>query len=54
MELLFDPQTSGGLLLAVPPARAGALEGELAERGVSGRVVGRLGEGPAGALEVAA
>ncbi len=54
VELLFDPQTSGGLLLAVPPARAGALEGELAERGVSGRAVGRLGEGPAGALEVAA
>ena len=54
VELLFDPQTSGGLLLAVPPARAGALEGELAERGVPGRAVGVLGEGPAGALEVAA
>ncbi|HSJ73166.1 MAG TPA: selenide, water dikinase SelD [Miltoncostaeaceae bacterium] len=54
VELLFDPQTSGGLLLAVPPERAGALEEELGARAVAGRRVGRLGDGPPGALEVAA
>ncbi len=54
VELLFDPQTSGGLLLAVAPGRAGALERELAARGVAGARVGSLGDGPAGTLEVAA
>jgi selenide,water dikinase len=54
VELLLDPQTSGGLLLAVPPGRAGALEDELAARGVAAARVGRLGDGPAGTLEVAA
>ncbi len=32
--LLFDPQTSGGLLLPVSPAKFGALERELNDRGV--------------------
>jgi selenide,water dikinase len=53
-ELLFDPQTSGGLLLAVPAERAGGLEDELAARGVAGAPIGRLGDGPAGAIEVVA
>jgi selenide, water dikinase len=53
VELLFDPQTSGGLLLAVPPAHLGALEEELAARGALGARVGRLGDGPAGTIEVA-
>jgi selenide,water dikinase len=54
LELLFDPQTSGGLLLAVAAERAGALEDELAARGVAGAPIGRLGDGPAGAIEVVA
>ena len=44
-ELLFDPQTSGGLLLAVPEARAGDLVQKVKEAGmqdavVIGRVIG--------------
>lgn len=43
MELLFDPQTSGGLLVAIHPSRAG----ELVERSIAGglvdsRVVGEV------------
>jgi selenide,water dikinase len=40
--LLFDAQTSGGLLIAVHPERAGALTGALSARGVSGAHIGAL------------
>ena len=40
--LLADAQTSGGLLLAVAPDRAGALERALRARGVE--TVARIGE----------
>lgn len=39
---LYDPQTSGGLLIAVPGERAGALVGRLEARGVTGAVVGEV------------
>ena len=39
---LYDPQTSGGLLVAVPGARASALVGALDKRGVTGAVVGEV------------
>ena len=42
---LYDPQTSGGLLLAVPRAGASALVGALDKRGVTGAVVGEVVEG---------
>ena len=42
---LYDPQTSGGLLVAVPQTRASALVGELEKRGVAGAVVGEVIEG---------
>ncbi|MGC8469967.1 MAG: AIR synthase-related protein, partial [Acetobacteraceae bacterium] len=51
--LLADPQTSGGLLAGLPPARA---EEALARLGASGHqaaVVGEVLAGPAGALTVA-
>jgi selenide,water dikinase len=38
-ELLFDPQTSGGLLLSVPAAQAGDLAQRLKEAGVQDAVV---------------
>jgi selenide, water dikinase len=41
---LYDPQTSGGLLVAVPRARASALVGALDRRGVTGAVVGEVVE----------
>jgi selenide,water dikinase len=41
---LYDPQTSGGLLVAVPGARASALVGALHRRGVTGAVVGEVVE----------
>lgn len=41
-EILFDPQTSGGLLLAVSPDCAGALEGELRAAGLPAAAIGEL------------
>jgi selenide,water dikinase len=43
---LYDPQTSGGLLVAVPETKASALLGALGKRGVTGAVVGEVVEGP--------
>lgn len=41
-EILFDPQTSGGLLLAVDPALAAELEEELQKAGLPARIVGNF------------
>lgn len=41
-EILFDPQTSGGLLLAVDPALAAELEEELQKAGLPARIVGKF------------
>ena len=43
-EVLFDPQTSGGLLLAVLPEEANALEAELQAAGLPAKIVGTIGE----------
>jgi selenide,water dikinase len=44
-KLIADPQTSGGLLLAVPPAQLDAVRAELRERGaLADAVIGQLGE----------
>jgi selenide,water dikinase len=47
-DLLYDPQTSGGLLVAVDPSAAGQAIERLAAAGVRGVVVGRVraGGGP--------
>ena len=41
-EVLFDPQTSGGLLLAAAPEDAAALEAELRSAGLPARIVGEI------------
>lgn len=50
--VLCDPQTSGGLLMAVEPSRADDLLGALEARGEWGCVVGRMTEGGAGFVRV--
>jgi selenide,water dikinase len=42
VQLLYDPQTSGGLLVAVDPAAAEAALGELTRNGVAAHVVGTV------------
>jgi selenide,water dikinase len=44
-ELLFDPQTSGGLLLAVPEERAALLQAQLQEAGEQSWEIGAVVEG---------
>jgi len=52
LNILCDPQTSGGLLIAVAPERADALASELEARGVPAVQVGACVEGSAGAVLV--
>ena len=48
--LLSDAQTSGGLLLAVPPEAADAAARRLVDEGHGAAVVGELGSGEAGRI----
>jgi selenide, water dikinase len=50
--VLADAQTSGGLLIAVPDDRAGALDQALDERGVASTVVGAIGSEAPGTIRV--
>ena len=50
--LLFDPQTSGGLLVAIPPDFADAALATMARRGVQARPIGRVKEKSAHRLNV--
>ncbi len=50
--VLCDPQTSGGLLMAVPPGRVGDLLAALDARGEAARVVGSMVEGVPGFVAV--
>lgn len=51
--LLADAQTSGGLLIAVPPQREAALLDALERRGTpAAAAIGELGEGEPGAISV--
>jgi selenide,water dikinase len=45
-QVLFDPQTSGGLLIALPAAQAEALVQTLHARGVDAAIIGEVEEGP--------
>ncbi len=51
-EILFDPQTSGGLLIALPQERVAALMGELIEHGIEAAVIGHLRGPGRGTIEV--
>lgn len=48
--VLADPQTSGGLLMAVAPAKADALLSAMKERGEEASIVGRAVAGEAGRI----
>lgn len=51
--VLCDAQTSGGLLMAVPPGKADALIEELKRAGVAdASIIGQVEDGPAGAMRV--
>ena len=52
LDILSDPQTSGGLLMAVPAGRVDALLAALAGKGTMGWVVGQVHEAPAGRLRL--
>jgi selenide, water dikinase len=52
--LLHDAQTSGGLLIAVPPAGLDGLRADLRARGTGGALVGMVQTGEAGRIAVRA
>ena len=45
-DLLFDPQTGGGLLAAVEATRADDLLSDLHQAGYRAAVIGRMVDGP--------
>jgi selenide,water dikinase len=51
LDLLFDPQTSGGLLVALPQEEAAGALAELRSRGVAAAIVGESGGRP-GEVEI--
>ena len=52
MAILYDPQTSGGLLIVVAPEKAGAMTAELKRLGVDSAVIGRMTGGQPSRLRV--
>lgn len=52
LDVLCDPQTSGGLLISVPAVKEAVFLKTLAARGVPAALVGRVIEGPAGKIKV--
>ena len=50
---LFDPQTSGGLLIAVAREKLAWLLAELEEARATGWTIGEVGDGPAGSIALA-
>jgi len=51
LDLIFDPQTSGGLLAAVDAAEADAALSELMGAGIEAAIIGEAG-GPSGTVEI--
>ncbi|HEY0183071.1 MAG TPA: selenide, water dikinase SelD [Rhodopila sp.] len=50
--LLVDPQTSGGLLLGLPPARAGACLQAMRDSGLNAAIIGEVEHAPEGARRI--
>lgn len=53
-DIMFDPQTSGGLLIAAPADELADLKTRLTKANVGFRVVGRMVSGPPGQMNVLA
>jgi len=53
VDILFDPQTSGGLLISVPSDRAQTLLKAMHENGVSNAaIIGKVIKAPKGIIQV--
>jgi selenide,water dikinase len=52
LDVLYDPQTSGGLFAALPAARAADVTARLRAAGVAAAVVGEVVDEPVGQLVV--
>lgn len=52
LMVLCDAQTSGGLLIALPAANAGGLVAALTVHAPATRIIGTVGDGPAGSVQV--
>ena len=52
-HIVCDPQTSGGLLIAISPDRTEALLSDLETRGVAAALIGEIREGPTGCIAFA-
>lgn len=52
LDLLCDPQTSGGLLIAVAPAKLDSLLSELSEAGDQAYVIGEVEAGAPGTMQL--
>ncbi|RLB08127.1 MAG: selenide, water dikinase SelD, partial [Deltaproteobacteria bacterium] len=52
VDILFDPQTSGGLLISVPGEKTEALLEKLRERGVEAALIGEVIREHPGKIEV--
>jgi selenide,water dikinase len=52
LDILADPQTSGGLLFSCAPNRAGEALAALADSGHTAAIIGELFDGPAGRVRI--
>ncbi len=52
LQALCDPQTSGGLLMAVPPENMDSLLADFKSRGVLGAIIGRIAEPSSGRISL--